>query len=117
VLSYSFTVANTAGTLPADQWVFVHALDDSNELLWTDDHAPPTPTQNWKPGQAVSYTRTMFVPRSTGTGEIRFETGLFSRGSGERPPLSGPDRGCARRGRALLVVVAPTNPVVAERAA
>ena len=113
LLSYSFAVANTAGTLPADEWVFVHALDDSNELLWTDDHAPPTPTQNWKPGQTVTYTRTMFVPRTTAAGEIRVEVGLVARASGERLPLSGVDRGMRSYEVATLAVAAPSNPVVA----
>jgi hypothetical protein len=113
LLSYSFVAANTAGTLPADQWVFVHALDDGNELLWTDDHAPPTPTQNWKPGAPVSYTRTMFVPRSTEPGDIRFEVGVFSRSSGERLPLSGQDRGMRSYEVATLAVVPTSNPVVA----
>ena len=26
------------------------------ELMWTDDHEPPTPTSAWKPGQTVEYT-------------------------------------------------------------
>ena len=30
--------------------------------MWTDDHNPPTPTTQWKPGQTVEYTRTIFVP-------------------------------------------------------
>jgi hypothetical protein len=59
--------------------VFVHALDESNELLWTDDHAPATPTQAWRAGTPVTYTRTMFVPRNTAAGQVRIEAGVFSR--------------------------------------
>ena len=113
LLSYSFTVAAEAGRLPADQWVFVHALDDSNELLWTDDHAPPTPTQTWKAGEPVVYRRTMFIPRDVEPGDIRFEVGLFSRASGERLPLNGTDRGMRSYEGGTVSVVAPTNPVVA----
>jgi len=112
LVSYSFTPA-AGSTLPADQWVFVHALDGSNELLWTDDHAPPTPTQNWKPGQAITYQRPMFVPRGTPPGEIRLEVGLFSRASGERLPLAGRDRGMRSYEVGTAAVVATTNPVVA----
>jgi hypothetical protein len=112
-LLYSFTVASAASALPADQWVFVHALDDTNELLWTDDHAPPTPTQDWKPGAPVTYTRTMFVPRSTRQGDIRFEVGLFSRRSGERLPLVGVDRGMRSYEVATISVQPLSNPVVA----
>jgi hypothetical protein len=111
-VSYTFTPAAGA-TLPADQWVFVHALDDSNELLWTDDHAPAIPTQSWKAGQPVTYERTTFVPRGTATGEIRFEVGLFSRSGGDRLPLVGTDRGMRSYEVASTTVVAPTNPVMA----
>jgi hypothetical protein len=112
-LSYSFTVNGTSSPLPADEWVFVHALDDSNELLWTDDHAPPTPTQDWKPGQPVMYQRTMFVPRSALPGNVRFEVGVFSRKSGERLPLVGRDRGMRSYEVASVEVEAVSNPVVA----
>jgi hypothetical protein len=30
--------------------------------MWTDDHTPPVPTTQWKPGQTVEYTRTVFIP-------------------------------------------------------
>ena len=92
----------------------------SNELLWTDDHAPPTPTQNWKPGETVDYTRTMFVPRSSAHGRrSAFEVGLFSRASGERLPLAGADRGHAVvRGRhACRGRAEPTRVVVQGRLA
>ena len=40
----------------------LHVVDADDELMWTDDHNPPTPTPQWKPGQTVEYTRTVFVP-------------------------------------------------------
>ena len=40
----------------------VHVVDTDEELMWTDDHHPPTPTSQWKPGQTIEYTRTVFVP-------------------------------------------------------
>jgi len=92
-VTYTFTMAAGAAPMPADQWVFVHALDDSNELLWTDDHPPSTPTQDWRPGTPVTYTRTMFVPGNTPPGLVRLEAGVFSRSSGSRLPLAGQDRG------------------------
>jgi len=112
LVSYSFTPA-AGSTLPADQWVFVHALDAGNELLWTDDHAPPTPTQNWTPGQAITYRRPMFVPRGTPPGDIRIEVGLFSKANGERLPLAGRARGMRSYEVGTAAVVATTNPVVA----
>ena len=40
----------------------LHVVDADDELMWTDDHDPPTPTTQWKPGQTIEYTRTVFVP-------------------------------------------------------
>jgi len=113
-LTYTFNVPAGAAALPADQWVFVHALDDSNELLWTDDHAPATPSQDWRAGTPVTYTRTMFVPRNTPPGRVRLEAGVFSRSSGSRLPLAGQDRGMRAYEVASVMVGAATNPVVAS---
>jgi hypothetical protein len=113
-VTYTFSVPAGTAPLPADRWVFVHALDESNELLWTDDHAPPTPTQAWQAGTPVTYSRTMFVPRGTEAGEVRIEAGVFSRASGERLPLAGQDRGMRSYEVAVLAVTPPANPVAAE---
>ena len=112
--TYTFNVPSGGAALPADQWVFVHALDDSNELLWTDDHAPATPSQEWRAGTPVTYSRTMFVPRNTPPGRVRFEAGVFSRSSGSRLPLAGQDRGMRSYEVASMTVAAATNPVVAS---
>jgi len=113
-VTYTFTMAAGAAPMPADQWVFVHALDDSNELLWTDDHPPSTPTQDWRPGTPVTYTRTMFVPGNTPPGLVRLEAGVFSRSSGSRLPLAGQDRGMRAYDVASVMVAPVTNPVAAE---
>ena len=114
VVTYTFNVPAGGAALPADQWVFVHALDDSNELLWTDDHAPATPSQDWRAGTPVTYTRTMFVPRNTPPGRVRLEAGVFSRSSGSRLPLAGQDRGMRAYEVASVTVGTVTNPVVAS---
>ena len=31
--------------------VFVHVVDTDDKLMWTDDHDPPIPSTQWKPGQ------------------------------------------------------------------
>ena len=49
-VTYKFTAAADAPDLGARR-VFVHFLDADDELMWTDDHEPPTPTTEWKPGQ------------------------------------------------------------------
>ena len=73
--------------------MFVHFLDTDGELMWTDDHEPPTPVRQWKPGSTVEYTRTMFIPKFPYVGQTRVEVGLFSPSSGERLPMTGQTRG------------------------
>src|SRR5687768_8615665 len=62
-MRYRFAVAPDATAFDENYWVFVHFLDTDGELMWTDDHEPPTPTREWKPGATVEYTRTMFIPK------------------------------------------------------
>jgi len=92
-MSYRFVVAPNAPAFAEDYWVFVHFLDADGELMWTDDHEPPTPTRQWKPGATVEYPRTMFVPKFPYVGETRVEIGVFSPTSGDRLPLSGTTSG------------------------
>lgn len=87
-VTYRFTVAAGA-TFPGDMTVFVHFLDADGELMWTDDHQPPTPPGAWMPGSTVEYTRTMFVPKFPYSGPTTVEVGLYSRQSGARLPLEG----------------------------
>ncbi len=61
-VTYKFVVANDAPPISENFRVFVHFLDADNERLWTDDHDLPVPTTQWKPGQTIEYTKTMFVP-------------------------------------------------------
>ena len=92
-MKYRFVVASDAPAFTEDYWVFVHFLDADGELMWTDDHEPPTPIRQWKPGATIEYSRTMFVPKFPYVGETRVEVGLFSQKSGERLPLTGTTRG------------------------
>ena len=46
--------------------------------MWTDDHEPAVPTSQWKPGQTVEYTRTVFVPIYPYVGEAGVQMGLYS---------------------------------------
>jgi len=88
-VTYTFRVAEDAKALPQNFRVFVHFNDASGQQLWTDDHQPPTPTTEWKPGSTIQYTRTMFVPKVPYTGETTIDMGLYLPGSGERAPLTG----------------------------
>jgi hypothetical protein len=92
-VTYRFAVAGDAPAFSEDYLVFVHFLDAAGEQMWTDDHEPPTPTRQWKPGGTVEYTRTMFIPKFPYTGETRVLLGLYSPASGERLPLAGQDAG------------------------
>jgi hypothetical protein len=92
-VTYRFVVAGSAPAFAEDHWVFVHFMDTDGELMWTDDHQPPTPTRQWKPGQRIEYTRTMFIPKFPYTGETRVEMGLFSPTTGTRLPLAGQNEG------------------------
>jgi hypothetical protein len=92
-MTYRFVMAPDAPPLTEDYTVFVHVLDTDREQLWGDDHKPPTPTHEWKPGATIEYTRTMFVPKFPYVGEARVELGLYSPKTGERLPLGGESTG------------------------
>lgn len=92
-MSYRFAVAADAPPLSDDYLVFVHFLEADGELMWTDDHEPPTPVGQWKPGATIEYERTTFVPKFPYVGETHVEIGLYSRTTGERLPLAGEQEG------------------------
>jgi hypothetical protein len=89
-MTYKFTVAPDA-KFDKDYWVFVHVLDPEGEQMWTEDHQPPTPTSQWKPGQTIEYTRTIFVPNYPYIGEANIRLGLYDMQSGKRLPLNAPE--------------------------
>ncbi|HXE79932.1 MAG TPA: hypothetical protein VNK41_04220 [Vicinamibacterales bacterium] len=91
-VTYRFKVAADA-RFDQDYHVMVHFLDSEGELMWTDDHLPPTPTSKWRPGQEISYTRTMFVPIVPYIGETTVNMGLYSVKDKRRLPLSGETTG------------------------
>jgi hypothetical protein len=88
-VTYKFVVAPNAPTLSQNYRVFVHFSDNSGQQLWTDDHLPPTPTSEWKPGSTIEYKRTIFVPKVPYTGPTTIDIGLYLANSDERVPLSG----------------------------
>jgi hypothetical protein len=89
-LTYSFQVADNA-SFDGDYWVFVHVLDPEGERLWTEDHLPPTPTSQWKPGQKIEYTRTVFVPNYPYIGEAIVRLGLYRPDTSRRLALNAPE--------------------------
>lgn len=91
-VTYKFTLNQDAPNIGARR-VFVHFLDADEELMWTDDHEPPTPTAEWKPGQTIEYTRTMFIPSYPYVGAAKVAAGVYSTSTNERLKLSNEDRG------------------------
>ena len=91
-LTYKFVVANDA-KFDEDYRVMLHVVDADGELMWTDDHDPPTPTTQWKPGQTVEYTRTVFVPIYPYVGDAGLQIGLYSPRTQTRLTLDGQDAG------------------------
>lgn len=97
-VTYKFTL-DAASKGIGNRKVFVHVLDADDERMWTDDHEPPTPTSQWKPGQAIEYSRTMFIPVYPYVGAAKVVIGLYDPANGERVKLSAPEHG----GRAYRV--------------
>lgn len=92
-LTYRFVVAANAPAFEKDYKVLVHFLDSDDQLMWTDDHEPPTPTKDWKPGQRIEYSRTMFVPQYPYMGQTTIRIGLYDSETGARLPLGGENDG------------------------
>ena len=91
-MTYRFHVAPEA-PIDGDYRVMVHFVDVDDELMWNDDHDPPTPTSQWKPGQTIEYTRTMFLPVYPYLGEATVQVGLYDAASGQRLVLAADDAG------------------------
>src|SRR5438067_485154 len=92
-ITYHFNVAAGAPRLAENYRVFVGVVDADEELMWTDDHDPPMPTKDWKPGQKVEYTRTVFIPIYPYIGEASIHMGLYSPATKKRVALAGTEAG------------------------
>jgi hypothetical protein len=92
-VTYRFEVVPSAPAFSENYRVFVHIMDNDEKLLWTEDHDPPTPTTEWKPGQKIEYVRTMFIPVQPYIGDASIQVGLHSLTTQKRVPLSGRDAG------------------------
>jgi hypothetical protein len=91
-ITYEFKVAPDAPAFTENYRVFVHFVDADDELMWTDDHNPPTPTTEWKRGQTIKYNRLLFVPVYPYVGDAAIEVGLYDKGN-RRLPLAGVEKG------------------------
>lgn len=86
--TYRFELLPSA-SIDGDYHVLVHVKNPAGDILWQDDHDPPRATSTWKPGEAVEYTRTRFVPVVPYLGDATIEVGLYR--DDERLPLEGPN--------------------------
>lgn len=91
-VTYRFRLAGDAPSL-GDRRVFVHFVDADEELMWTDDHEPPKPTGEWKPGEVIEYSRMMFVPIYPYVGAAKILVGLYDPKTNDRLRLAQADRG------------------------
>jgi len=91
-LHYKFVVAKDA-QFTEDYRVMVHVVDADEQLIFAFDHNPPIPTSQWKPGQTVEYTKTVFIPIYPYVGEASIQLGLHSTVNQKRLPLAGEDAG------------------------
>ena len=91
-ITYKFVVAPDA-KFTEDLRVMVHVVDADEELVFAFDHNPPIPTTQWKPGQTIEYTRTVFVPIYPYVGEATIQLGLHSTATQKRVALAGNDAG------------------------
>jgi hypothetical protein len=87
-ITYRFDVARDA-RINGDYRVMLHVVDSDGEMMWGDDHDPPVPTSQWKPGEAVEYTRTVFIPVFPYLGEATLHVGLYSPTAQTRLVLQG----------------------------
>ena len=93
-LQFRFDVMPDVDIEPgSDYRVFVHFLDDREQILWTADHDPPVPTSQWAPGQSIEYSRRVKIPMYPYLGETMIAAGLYSPQDGTRLPLAGDDLG------------------------
>jgi hypothetical protein len=91
-VTYKFVVANDA-RFTEDYRVLVHVVDAVEELMFAFDHDPPKPTSQWKPGETIEYTKTVFIPIYPYVGAAAIHVGLHSTGNQKRLPLAGEDVG------------------------
>ena len=91
-MTYRFQVAPDA-KIDGNYRVMVHFVDSDDEVMWTDDHDPATPSSQWKPGQTIQYSRTLFIPVYPYLGQATIQMGLYDPKNQQRLTLGGRDNG------------------------
>jgi hypothetical protein len=108
-VTYRFAVMPDVRPLARNYRVFAHFLDADQEMMWTDDHNPPIPTTEWKAGQTIQYTRTVFIPIYPYQGQASVEVGLYAKN--DRVTLAGTERGQRSYKVATLQLVPQTESI------
>jgi hypothetical protein len=71
---YKFTDKFSPSEVSDDYRVFVHFWRIKNkEMLLQDDHSPEKKFSEWKPGETLNYSRTLFIPQFLDEFDIDFE--------------------------------------------
>jgi len=91
-ITYKFVVASDA-RFTEDLRAMVHVVDADEQLIFAFDHNPAIPTTEWKPGQTVEYTKTVFIPIYPYVGDATIQFGLHSTATQKRVALAGEDAG------------------------
>lgn len=107
-VTYRFKVVPNAPTIDRQYRVLVHFLDSDEELMWTDDHDPPKPTTEWRPGETIEYTRTLFLPIYPYLGKTIVLMGLYAPDDHSRLPLVG-EQHADRSYRVATIELLPQN--------
>jgi len=79
-MEYRWDVGQGAPRIEKGFGAFVHFVDGSGALVFTDDHAPVPPPEIWEPGQSYSYKRVILIPELAPAGPLEIRMGLFSSG-------------------------------------
>ena len=111
-VTYAFSTKPNYTALRKDMTVFVHFIDPRNIRRFQDDHLPPKPTSEWRPGGNYNYTRTIFVPRNIPAGEYSVVVGIYTVSTGERIDLEAKKYGnrSYEMGK-LLIEIPPQEPI------
>ena len=91
VVKIAYRVAAFQPVPPSDEpfRVHTHFMDADGQLMWADEHLPPTPVARVWPGTFIRYTRTLFLPYYPYLGEVSVRAGVYSPDHPDGLPLVG----------------------------
>jgi hypothetical protein len=122
-IEYSWKVGEDFVPPQKDLTVFVHFVNSSGNIIIAedgktvqDDHEPPVPVTQWKPGQNIVYTRNQVsFPKDIGGrgNEIKMYVGLFDPETYDRAELNSSDE-TPEKNKAYLVqtILLKDNPYI-----